>query len=200
LPGSVLFDGGVDDFFALPAATSVDGDTGLRFGRPPWAGPGESRPEVVHDLRRTLAESDAARVVLERVSRYSTGCVLDVVATVDAPADLRDEGALRDWRHRTLDTLRPTVEGQLADGLLRIGVRLGDGRAATQFDHVLPPLSEPDPPVLMDISGAGYRAKERRVSTCPRLWLWPVVTDGCELIVGWPAFGIAVTAVGLGTF
>lgn len=187
-----------EEFFSLPSPSSVsDAGPGWSPGEPrPWAGPGTSRPEVVHDLSLTLAESDIARVILERVNLYPAGRVLDIAATIAAPSELQGEDELRAWRNRTMATIRP-VEGRLADELLRIGVRLSNGRKATWFDDMAVSASEPDRPVLMDISGAGYRAKGSQILCNPSLWLWPAITNEFELVVEWPAFGIALTAVEL---
>lgn len=151
---------------------------------------------MTRDLAVPLAESDIARVVLERTTIYPAGRVLDIAATVDAPRDLHGDDELRLWRNETLALLRP-ADGTLPAALLRISVRLSNGRTATFFDDILAPESKPDRPVLRDISGAGYLAKGNHMSFRPRLWLWPAVTDRYEIVVEWPAFGIPVTTVAL---
>src|SRR6266571_3251623 len=93
-----------EEFFSLPSPSSVS-NAGLRpqpGERPPWAGPGTSRPEAVRDLSVTLADSDVAQVILERITLYPAGRVLNIVATIVAPPELRGEHELRVWRNRTM--------------------------------------------------------------------------------------------------
>lgn len=177
------------------AAGEVGGpNPNLRFGpKPPWAGPSEPDPRDVRFLRQTIGQSDVAKVTIQTVSYFTDGYLVDVAVRANAPCEADDDAAIRAWRNEKWEQLHFGRAEVIPDGVLRIEIHLEGGRTLTLADYIIPPIDAPEPPILREISGAGYRASARGFTFDPRLWIWPAIDYPVRFWVAWPALDIEAT-------
>lgn len=157
---------------------------------PPWFGPPSGTLPGVVPLEVALARTDRYAVFITRLAAYPEGFEFDVLALA-APG--QDEGEAPDpmlfgGRHH----LR-RGDGEIPDGLLRIGVQFSDGRKATNtggspwmgtdFEDA------PEAPVLHSRGGGGGGRRFHQSQ-----WVWPLPPPGpLAFVCEWPFAGIPLT-------
>jgi hypothetical protein len=164
---------------------------------PPWVAPPEDEVGGLLSVRRMVARSDNAAVVLDRVDVHPVGCAFVLRLSVRRPPGL-DAAQWWDIHNRLFGSRPFGSDGTGGDGP-HFGVRYADGGRLLASDAYTlgDPGSPPPGPVLAMIED-GARGGGRRVTMDRRLWLWPLPPpELLELIVAWPAFGIDVTRVAL---
>jgi hypothetical protein len=187
-------------FFEVPASRGVPNSPA--FPMPPgWAMP-PSEAGVVVPLNRLVARGPNTVLALPAARVYSTGCTLELEATMrqgdlsaDAWWDLHMSAHLGFFAVAGLENL-----DRLPHRLLRVGLRFSDGTKVTSLEpgRWQPGGTEPDGPVLaLTPGGGGGRGLADRHAELG-LWLWPLPPAGpVEFAVEWPIAGIPETIVRL---
>jgi hypothetical protein len=142
-----------------------------------------------------LGRTRDAAVVLETVTAYPTGCQLQIALLARrSPALSYDE-----WRRLYGSILHHRSGPGSQEGVLRVGVQLPNGHKVTTRDfwpHTDDPDRldrEPDGPVLIEASGGGH-GSHWEASSQRSVWLLPLpAPEPFDLVIEWPADGIAVT-------
>lgn len=151
--------------------------------------------------RLVLARTESVAVLLSHIDAYPQGCRFHLLVAAQRP----DGMDIDDWwdLHEVLagGPLRvPNRSGQqpMPDAVLRLGVQLADGtRAIAGASDVPCSGSAPAAPVLQ-LQGGGGGGGIADASFSYQLWLWPLPPpDRLDLVLQWPAVGIALTRVGL---
>ena len=162
--------------------------------QPAWFGPPEDELGVVVPQAVVVGRSQTGVVALRYVTAFSTGLLLDLVATARGLKESRTQ-ALFHEQH-----VADPEEG-LPDGFLRVGIEYPDGRQASnlsarqRFWHG---DGEPEEPVLFQAGGGGGSAGSGRVRLNPGYWLWPLPPQSSlRLFVEWPVAEIALSSVEL---
>ncbi len=149
--------------------------------QPEWFGPPDNVVGVVVPTDLTLARTDELALVLRSVAAYPTGARFEIPLLLREPVS--DPLGFLPFHPR---------RDRLDNDVLRIGVQYADGGKATNMEHPFmrpSPEDRPPGPVLMPRGGGGG-GRHWDVS----FWLWPLPKDDpFELVVEWPARGIALT-------
>lgn len=177
-----------ESFFVLP-----DGEPGSSGIMPtpevgPWNGPSRSLAGAVVTTPAMVARSDLAEIDVVAVRAYPEGVEFEVEASASSP-DKPPHDLYADSMSEPMPGNRPP------DVVLRFGVRLADGTAATTLRTPVAPISRPDQHVLWRHADSGNHIDGNTINTHARLWLWPLPPPGPVLFAAeWPAFGIGITS------
>lgn len=147
----------------------------------PWSGPPSLAGTVVA-TPAMVARSERAEVRVIAVRVYPEGVEFEVRASASSHVPPHELYA-------------DSMTQPLPDVVLRFGVRLADGTAASTLQTPVAPLTRPDGHVLWRHAGSGDHIDGNTITTHARLWLWPLPPPGPVLFAAeWPAFGIGMTA------
>ena len=178
-----------ESFFVLPEREPHSGSRIMptpEIG--PWLGPPRGLAGTVVATPVMVARSALAEITIVAVRGYPDGVEFEVEASASSP-DKPPHELFAD------SMAQPPAGNRPPDVVLRFGVRLADGTAATTLANPVAPLSRPDQHVLWHHSDSGYRIAGNTMTTRVRLWLWPLPPPGPMIFATeWPAFGVGVTS------
>lgn len=178
-----------ESFFALPDSEPHGGSGVMptpEFG--PWHGPPRNLAGAVVTTPAMVARSALAEINVVAVRAYPEGVEFEVEASASSP-DRPPHELYADSMAQPMPGNRPP------DVVLRFGVQLADGTAATTLQTPVAPLTRPDQHVLWRHAGSGDHVNGSAINTQARLWLWPLPPPGAVTFAAeWPAFGIGVTS------
>jgi hypothetical protein len=145
-------------------------------------------------MNRIVATSHAAVVVLRQISAYHDGCLLYYTAAA------RLEASEPTDRTRSRNELRSLFTASDGHQPLNFDLRLGDGRTCSTLATVDLRISatgdghgvvDPEPPVMMGLSGDGAVVSGRIVEQHQPVWLWPLPPpEVFHVSVSWTRYGI----------
>jgi hypothetical protein len=180
----------VDRFSITPAPTETA--PAHEVVSPPWYGPPEHELGIVVPQSLVAARSMRGAIALRFVVAFSTGLLLDLVATARGLRESRIQATFH-------QQLLGDPDEDLPDAFLRVGVEYPDGRQASNLANrsgtwVGP--NEPAGPVLVYAAGGGGSGGTGRLRLNPGYWLWPLPSSGSlGLFVEWPEVEIELSFV-----
>lgn len=160
---------------------------------PAWLQPPADEIPYPVPTTRVLWRKPGVALTLRRIDAYSNGCSFRIQVSArresDMDPDRWDEiiDAVSGHRHRHRD----------AEGRMRFGVTLADGRTASAdrgFRAVLDAGEDPNGP-LLTVNHRGGGGSDHEYAMSYQLWLWPLPPAGpSTLHFQWTALGIDESA------
>ncbi|VXC68039.1 conserved hypothetical protein [Arthrobacter sp. 9V] len=156
--------------------------------QPGWFGPPSDELPGIARVGGFVYKSQHKVVVLKLVEVYSTGCLLDLVWSVQRGSESDQE-----WREVVEEGYNHPRSSLDTRTGLEVGVAFADGRKAVAAIHG--PSAFEDPldvagPVLATLGGGGGSNNSGFVQFTGRYWLWPLPLEDITLVVRWQALGI----------
>lgn len=155
--------------------------------QPGWFGPPSDELPGIARVGGFVHKSQQMVVVLKLVEVYSTGCLLDLVWSVQRSSESDQE-----WREVVEESYNHPRSSLDTRAGLEVGVAFADGRKAVAAIHGPSAFNDDDVsgPVLTTLGGGGGSNNSEFVQFTGRYWLWPLPMEDTTLVVRWQALGV----------
>ncbi|UKA48901.1 hypothetical protein LFT48_15840 [Arthrobacter sp. FW305-123] len=162
--------------------------------QPGWFGPPSDELPGIARVGGFVHKSPQMVVVLKLVEVYSTGCLLDLVWSVQ-----RGSESDQQWREVVEESYNHPRSSLDTRTGLEVGVAYADGRSAVAAIHGPSAFNDAHVtgPVLTTLGGGGGSNNSEFVQFAGRYWLWPLPMEDTTLVVRWQALGIPESTLSL---